>query len=65
MNWLPKNLLFFPTAGSRANTQKSNHEDPDGILNKSIWEEIKYERIPAPVVPFSTSENDPGFGAVA
>lgn len=35
------------------------------VEDKSDWDEIKYERIPAPVVPFSTSENDPGFGAVA
>jgi hypothetical protein len=35
------------------------------IEDKSDWDEIKYERIPAPVVPLNTSEKDPGFGAVA
>ncbi len=35
------------------------------VEDKSDWDEIKYERIPAPVVPFNTSEKDPGFGAVA
>ncbi len=35
------------------------------VEDRSDWDEIKYERIPAPVVPTNTSENDPGFGAVA
>jgi hypothetical protein len=35
------------------------------VEDKSDWDEVKYERIPAPVLPFNTSEKDPGFGAVA
>lgn len=40
-------------------------DDVWAVEDKSDWDEIKYERIPAPVIPMSTSENDPGFGAVA
>lgn len=35
------------------------------LEDKTVWDEVKYQRIPAPVAPFSASEKDPGFGAVA
>ncbi|MEI9957673.1 MAG: hypothetical protein WDM90_15550 [Ferruginibacter sp.] len=40
-------------------------DDVWAVEEKSDWDEIKNQRIPAPVIPISTSENDPGFGAAA
>jgi hypothetical protein len=40
-------------------------DDVWAVENKADWDEIKYQRIPAPVLPMSASENDPGFGAAA
>lgn len=35
------------------------------VEDQSEWTEIKNQRIPAPALPFSTTDKDPGFGAVA
>lgn len=35
------------------------------LEEKADWDEVKYQRLPAPVAPFSASEKDPGFGGVA
>lgn len=40
-------------------------DDVWAVEDKSTWDEIKNQRIPAPVMPFNTSEKDPGFGAAA
>ncbi|GAB2831518.1 hypothetical protein [Ferruginibacter profundus] len=40
-------------------------DDVWAVEDKSDWDEIKNQRIAAPVLPVSTSENDPGFGAAA
>ncbi|MDZ4793747.1 MAG: hypothetical protein SGI83_05655 [Bacteroidota bacterium] len=40
-------------------------DDVWAVEDKSDWEEIKNQRIPAPVMPFNASEKDPGFGAAA
>jgi hypothetical protein len=40
-------------------------DDVWAVEDKSEWEEIKYQRIPAPVLPMNASEKDPGFGAAA
>ena len=40
-------------------------DDVWAVEDKSDWDEVKYERIPAPVMPYNASEKDPGFGAVA
>lgn len=40
-------------------------DDVWAVEDKSDWDEIKNQRIPAPVIPANISEKDPGFGAVA
>jgi hypothetical protein len=42
-------------------------DDVWAVEKKSDWDEIKYQRVPAPAFPFNTSENDTsfGFGAAA
>jgi hypothetical protein len=40
-------------------------DDVWAVEKKEDWDEIKYERIPAPVAPFNASDKDPGFGAAA
>ena len=40
-------------------------DDVWAVEDKSEWDEIKYQRIPAPVVPGNAADKDPGFGAVA
>jgi hypothetical protein len=40
-------------------------DDVWAVEDKSEWDVIKNQRIPAPVIPANISEKDPGFGAVA
>ena len=40
-------------------------DDVWAVEKKEDWEELKYQRIPAPVAPFNASDKDPGFGAAA
>lgn len=40
-------------------------DDVWAVEDKSDWDEIKNQRIPAPVIPANISEKDPGFGAAA
>ncbi len=40
-------------------------DDVWAVEDHSEWDEIKYQRIAAPVLPFTAADNDPGFGAVA
>lgn len=40
-------------------------DDIWAVENKSEWDEVKYQRIPAPIIPLNVSEKDPGFGAAA
>lgn len=40
-------------------------DDVWAVEDKSEWDEIKYQRIPAPIVPINASKNDIEFGAVA
>ena len=40
-------------------------DDVWAVEDKSEWDEVKYQRIPAPIVPMNVSEKDPGFGAAA
>ncbi len=40
-------------------------DDVWAVEDKSDWDEIKNQRIPAPVIPKNISKEDPGFGAVA
>ncbi|MEP6747793.1 MAG: hypothetical protein ABJB86_08705 [Bacteroidota bacterium] len=40
-------------------------DDVWAVEKKEDWDEIKYERIAAPVTPFNAVDKDPGFGAAA
>ena len=40
-------------------------DDVWAVEDKSDWNEIKSQRIPAPALPFNASKEDPGFGAAA